>query len=87
MLSTKQSFKHLIAQQQFRFIVKKLFVDRYGSVVLSAFATRTLNVAQLLSTFSTLNTVLQFVAPVAVQSVVASLVVGIENGVPLPAHV
>ena len=86
--STKVSCKHLITQQQFKFIVKKLLVATYGNVaatVVSGFGARTLKVQQHPSTFSTLNT-LEQVTP-GVPQVTSVLVVGISQGVPLPQQV
>ena len=81
-------------QQQFKFIVKKLFVERYGWLlqhVWSGLATNTLNVQQFPSSFSTLNTfehsAQELSNEVFEQVQVTSLLVGILIGTPLPQHV
>ena len=57
MQSTYVSCKHLKAQIQLRFIVKKELVATYGyGSVVSVFGAKTLKVAQQPSTFSTLKT-------------------------------
>jgi len=81
------SFKHLKAQQQFKFIVKNEFVPIYGMFgsVVSGFVVRTLKVAQHPSIFSILKT-FEHTTPSSPQ-VTSSFVVGMLHGVPLPEHV
>ena len=88
------SLKHLIAQQQDKSIVKKLFVAIYGielQQLSCGFGANTLKVQQFTSNYSTLNTLEQSVQHaltcVFEHTLVLSFSIGILHGVPLPQHV
>lgn len=82
-------------QTQLKFIVKKEFVATYGIELQqlgSGLSAKTLNVAQLPSIFSTLNTHEQQLLPLSLACglehvIELSLQTGIVHGVPLPQQV
>ena len=80
-VSTNVSSRHLRIHTHFKSIVKNEFVDKYGCVlVVSGLGSRTRHVAQQSSNFSNLNTE-------DVVVTVGSLLIGIDNGVPLDPQV